>query len=448
MGEQNSQLHILSNFIQLEKEARQASTIEEFGFTVCNNTKKLFAYQQALFWQMQTLGVHVQTISATATINQDAPFVVWVNKLVKHTLKLEKANTVTLLSKDDYPEAIAKQWEDWLPDEVLWCPYIDDKKQVLAGMLFTRQYQWHEHEIQLLKELINTYNHAWLSLVNRRPTVLKKLSIKKHKKWVYGTLAVIFFILLLPIRQSVLAPGEIVAHEPEVISVSVDGVIQKIHVQPNQEVKEGQLLFSLDPITFENQYEQAEKSLQVAMEKYRKAYQHAFTDPDSKSELPILHAEVEKSRAEVAYSKKLMERIKIHAPSDGIIIYSNPKDWIGKPVKVGERIMQVANPSDKELDVELPVADAINLDKKQTIKFFLNVTPLKPVYAKLRYVSYSASETAQDTLVYHLKADFTIDQTIPRIGLKGTAKLYGKRVTVFYYLFWRPISYVRRTLGI
>jgi len=448
MTDNNSQAQILSVFIQLEKQARLAVDVDELGFTLCNNTKKLLPYQQAIFFRMRPIGIHIQTISATATLNQDAPYIVWLNKLIKHTANSATGKQLSVLDKANYPESIVSQWQEWLPAEILWCPFVDKQQQLVGGLVFTREQQWHQHETTLLGELMNAYTHAWINLIKQQSPLLKKISVTKNKKWFWGAVATVFMVMLLPIRQSVLAPGEIAAHKPEVISVSVDGVIQKIVVEPNQKVKKGQELFRLDPITFENQYEQAEKNLQVAVEKYRKAYQQAFNDPDSKAELPILSAEVEKSRAEVTYSKKLLKRITIHAPSDGVIIYSDPKDWISKPVKVGERIMLVANPRSKELDIELPVSDAIDLDKNQAVKFFLNVTPLKPIYAKLRYISYSASTTPQDTLVYHLKADFNLDQDIPRIGLKGTATVYGRNVTVFYYLFWRPISFIRRTLGV
>ena len=36
----------------------------------------------------------------------------------------------------------------------------------------------------------------------------------------------------------------------------------------------------------------------------------------------------------------------------------------------------------------------------------------------------------------------------PRIGLRGTAKIYGSRVTLFYYLFRKPITFVRQLIGI
>ena len=58
-------------------------------------------------------------------------------------------------------------------------------------------------------------------------------------------------MLLFPVRLSVLAPAELVPAHPEVIRAPIDGVIGQFHVQPNQAVKKGQLLFQIDPRPFQ-----------------------------------------------------------------------------------------------------------------------------------------------------------------------------------------------------
>ena len=35
----------------------------------------------------------------------------------------------------------------------------------------------------------------------------------------------------------------------------------------------------------------------------------------------------------------------------------------------------------------------------------------------------------------------------PRIGLKGTAKVFGERVSLFYYLLRRPLAAARQFVG-
>jgi len=329
-------------------------------------------------------------------------------------------------------------------------PLLIKKNNFNSGLLFTKQTAWKDHELTIIAELAGCYQHAWSALKNKNHRGLKGIRFtKKQTKITMASIAVALILLfLIPIRQSVLAPAEIAAKNPIVVSATVDGVIEKIFVEPNQFAKKNTLLFRLDSITLRNHHEQAEKAFLVAKEKYRKAYQHAFSDPESKAQLPILRTEVAKQLAEMNYTRSLLSRVEIRAHQDGIVIYSSIKDWIGKPVKVGERVMLIANPDKKELDIELPVDNAISLKPGSRIKLYLNVDPFNSITATLRYASYSAEPQADGQLSYHLKADFNPGEKIPRIGLKGTAKIYGKKVSLFYYIFWRPISYLRRTFGL
>ena len=66
----------------------------------------------------------------------------------------------------------------------------------------------------------------------------------------------------------------------------------------------------------------------------------------------------------------------------------------------------------------------------------------------MRQTSYEAEVSPDDILAFRLKASFGEGTALPRIGLKGTAKIYGNRVPLFYYLMRRPISAVRQTLGL
>jgi len=51
-------------------------------------------------------------------------------------------------------------------------------------------------------------------------------------------------------------------------------------------------------------------------------------------------------------------------------------------------------------------------------------------------------------LSYKLVSSFEGNKKKPRIGLRGTAKVYGSRVILFYYLFRKPITFIRQLIGI
>ena len=254
--------------------------------------------------------------------------------------------------------------------------------------------------------------------------------------------------MFLPVHQTVLAPAEIRAYQPEIVSAPLEGVIKTFHVEPNTTVAEGDLLFSMDDTTLRNRYEIAEKALAVTEANYMRAAQKSFTDDESKAELALLNARVEEKSAEVRYTAELLERIHVRAEHSGIAVFSDANDWLGKPVVVGEKVLTLANPDDAELQIQLPVDDAINLEPGARVRMFLNIDPTHPLDAQLRQTSYEAEVTPDDILAFRLKASFDEGTPLPRIGLKGTAKIYGNRVPLFYYLMRRPISAVRQTLGI
>jgi pyruvate/2-oxoglutarate dehydrogenase complex dihydrolipoamide acyltransferase (E2) component len=253
--------------------------------------------------------------------------------------------------------------------------------------------------------------------------------------------------MFLPVSLTVLAPATVIAESPIVVSAPVDGVIKSISVRPNQQVSEGQLLFTLDDTTLQSRKDVAEKSLEVARADYLRAAQKAFTDVTSKSELAMLEAQVEEKRADLEYNIALLERIKVHAEENGIVIFTDANDWIGKPLTTGEKVMTLANPENTEIEAWVPVADAITLERGAKVRMFLNTDPVNPLDAELYQTSYEAELTPEGVLAFRVKARFA-GENRPRVGLKGTAKIYGDKVSLFYYLMRRPLAAARQFLGL
>ena len=109
--------------------------------------------------------------------------------------------------------------------------------------------------------------------------------------------------------------------------------------------------------------------------------------------------------------------------------------------------MTVAAPGDAALRVHLAADDAIDLPADAAVTLFLGVDPLTPVPARLVRFSYAATAQADGTPAYALDARFTREPR-PRIGLRGTAKVHGRPVPLFLFLFRRPLAAARQFLGI
>ncbi|MNE22737.1 hypothetical protein D3C80_1159610 [compost metagenome] len=178
------------------------------------------------------------------------------------------------------------------------------------------------------------------------------------------------------------------------------------------------------------------------------ASQRAFDNPQSKSELTLLHGRVQQRRAELAAVKAQLQRTQVRAPRAGVAVYSDPNDWLGKPVSTGERILLIAEPKQPAMLIQLPVADAIALEPGAEVTLFLTAYPLTPLKGKVLETSYQAQANEEGVVAYRLLASIDGEPEHARLGLHGTARLYGERVVLGYYLLRRPFAALRAWSGL
>ena len=441
----------LATFLQLERQIRHATSTEIFRFLVVNETHRLIRYDQAVLWKTLPGGkARIEAISAVSVISKEAPYIDWLENILTDQLSGNTAGQSHTVSITDVSKSAQKDWNEWIGSNALWCPLLTVQGSLYGGLWLTRTSgDWHASEQALLGRIADAYTHAWQALDKQsaRSPWLPRINLKSGRRRI-ALITALLLALFLPVRQSALAPAEIVPLDPVIVTSPLDGVVSDIHVQPNSSVRKGDLLFSLDDTTLRNKHQIAIKSAGVARAEYQRAAQKAFTDESSKSELAMLRAQVEVKDAEAHYTSELLEKVDVHAARDGIAIFTAANDWIGKPVVVGEKVITLADQGLTEIQLWLPVDDAINLEIGAEVKLFLNIDPTHPLAGSLRQTSYEPQVTPEGNLAFQLKAGFDHSDKLPRVGLKGTGKIYGKRVLLANYLLRRPISALRRFTGL
>lgn len=434
-------------FIELEKKVRHAKDEKEFGFLVVNETFNLVPYRQALLWSASRgRQGRVEAVSGLVVADHHAPFVQWVNKVCAWLGASDNANAPKRIVPGDLPDHLARDWHEWLPVQALWVPLADASGHRLGGVLMARDAVWPDAEIHLLTYLGDAFGHAWGGLTGSR----KRQVWSAGRMIAFRMVAIVTLVLIAmwPVRQSVLAPAELVAQNPFLVRAPIEGVVDRIEVKPNAEVVEGDVLLRLDDTRLASRLEVARKALDVAVAEFRQASQQAVFIDDSRVNLAILRGRMEQQSAEVEYLQSLFDRVVVRAPRDGVVIFDDASDLIGKPVALGERIMTLADPARIEIEVHLPVSDAIELKQGAQVKLFLNTAPHKPIDAVLTYIGYEATKTPEGFFAFRLKAEILAEDALPRIGLKGTAKVYGEPTTLGFYIMRRPFSAVRQYFGV
>ncbi|TWB29633.1 efflux RND transporter periplasmic adaptor subunit [Nitrospirillum bahiense] len=440
------QLFGLTTLLQLQKRARHTRTGQELGFLMVNDTFSLVRYRQALAWQRTERGDGaVLAVSGLSSVDADSPYARYACRLL--AAHGDPAAIKELTTADLAPD-LAEEWPEYLPAHGLWLPLTAPDERSLGGLLLAREEPWTDGERVLLENLGDAYAHAWGGLVRQQRRWHRDAARLKSLRTLGYVAAGLVALSLFPVRLSALAPAEVIPQAPTVVRAPFDGVVDKFLVTPNQPVTEDQPLFQLDPVRLQNRLDVAQATLEAAEAEYRQTAQQAVFDEKAKGQLVVLQGKRDQAMAEVTYVQDLLKRIVVHAPRAGLAVFTDVNDWIGRPVTQGERILMVAEPKDVELEIKLPVADAIAMDTGDPVSLFLNIDPQHPLDATVRLAAYQPEVGTDGVAAYRLKARFNDGQAPVRIGLQGTAKIYGQRTTLFYYLFRRPLAALRQRLGV
>jgi hypothetical protein len=444
-----AQLDLLAGLLALAKDVTQARSEDLAAYAIVNQSFQLLPYHLALLWRpMPGAGGQVSHASGLAKIEADSPFVLWFNALAAHRAGQDQALQMqaATLTAADFPAALASQWDDWLPAHLLWLPLPAPAEPWPGALCLARETPFEEGELAVLQEAAVFYGQTLWGWRRQQHDWRARLRQRWSSKRLRIAALCAGALLLVPFRMSVVVAGEVVALAPTVLAAPADAPIRQVLVRPNQSVKAGQLLYQLDDTAVRSRLAVAAKSLEIARADWLRSSQKGFSDDASRSDVAALSARIEEKQAELAYLNELSQRLAVKAPADGVVVFSDPLDLVGKPVVTGEHVMTLADPARVALQAWLPPADAIALAPGAEMRLSLFTAPLASVPASLEDSSYESELAPDGGSAFRLRGRFGDDK--PQLGLKGTVRLYGERAPLIYHMLRRPLAALRRFAGL
>jgi head-tail adaptor len=434
---------MLAALLQYEGDIRRQSGVAELLYYVANETRRIVPYEQMFIARRAQLndGFHIVCASSLATVDRNAPLIQATEKLLSglgKTSDLKEPQDFSARALDDDPALAEYPFDAWR-----WQPLISADNAVFGGMLVMRDAPLREGETFRLVRVAETVSHSWRALTGDKP--VRRFG-KFGRKERLGALIATALILLFPVQMSALAPVEIVAERPFTVAAPFSGVIARIHVAPNERVTKGETLLSFDDVKLGNELKLAEEKLAVAKTRVERSTSSAFAGTDETHDTATMQAEYELAQAEYKFSSDVMAMSQIKAPRSGMVLYTDRRDWEGRAVNVGEPIMQVADPGQIAMRIDLPAAEQMALERGGRVKVWLDAQPLWAIEGKIENASYQARPTPTGILAFAVTAKPVSGK--PRIGSRGTAQLYGRWVPLGYSILRRPISSLRQWVGI
>ena len=339
--ESNNAIRAMSLLLALERQIRNSQDHQQLALLAVNESRRAVPYRQAVLFSRR-VGAVFQCIafSSVPTPDPHAPMNVWLNRVVQYLLKTRDPGCGQPFQASDLPPELATSWPEWLAEQAFWQPLANPSGEApVAGLWLTRSKTWSDGEQEVLAHLCHAYGYAWQRLAFTKSPLahfLQSPASSWRKRFLSGLLLIA--ILTLPVRLSVLAPASIVPETPLVVAPPLEGVVKNFFVSPNQTVTAGQPLFSLDETTLESRFEVAKKSYKVVQADFLRATRKGFSNESSKAEARLLEARLAIEEAEIRYAGEQLSRITVRAPRGGIAVFGDANDWLGKPVRVGEKI--------------------------------------------------------------------------------------------------------------
>ena len=434
----------------LNNKLYRAESRESLVFIALNDTVNLVQYDRALLWNFEKSKPELIGISG-------------VSKFDKKSELAQKWEKLMKLIPDPMQSQILDRWtfakEDKIWAElhgksnttILWLPVVEDDKLVLGLWLELWHYKQEppppqDEALHLLSNfLMPVVGATWQKLEPKFS--LRKLIHLSPKQVLIILFGLVFLLFAVPVPLRIVAPCEVVSQDPLVIAAPLDGIVEEVVVDPGESVQKGDILFEYDKNIPLQELNIARKQVEIAQSELNRAINLGHENPESRADVAILKLRLDKDRLALQLSEYQASQLSVTAPEMGIVVLDNPDAWRGKPVQVGETVLEVTNPKKTKVKIWIPESDNIWINPEKPVNIILNVRPGQTEKAQLIYIANVSTISDQNVPSFIAEAEWFEPQPDVKMGLKGTAILYGENVSLFYFLFRKPWYAVRYYLG-
>jgi hypothetical protein len=437
----------LATLQQLALEAGLSESLEQLAFRMLNRSVGYCRYDRAALWSFAGPRCRLLGVSGGMRINPQSALVnEWRNVIAA----LRNRDAARVLAPDAFADG-GRAWDRLAQRtrelSVLWLPIRADGRTV-AGLWLERWSgeRFAERDRTRCEPLALSYGVAWRG-VSRRRGVVSRLISRRRCIAALAAVAVVAILGLVRVPLRIVSPCEVVPKDPLVVAAPLSGVIDEIPVLPGREVAAGDLLAVYDKRVALEEIKVAQEQVQIIRSDLQRARVQAFDDPQARAEIALLENRLEQERIRLGIAQHRVDQLEVRAPIAGTLMFDDPHEWRGRPVQVGQRLMMIVDPQRTKLRIWLPEHDNIDFDSRRPLTVILASDPRSSRPAALRFLANHSQVNGAGVVSFRAEAEWLEPQPDAKLGLQGTAVLYGRRAPLGYWLLRRPFAAARGFFG-
>jgi biotin carboxyl carrier protein len=220
----------------------------------------------------------------------------------------------------------------------------------------------------------------------------------------------------------------------------LDGYLQSVHVRPGDRVRTGELLVELA----DRDLRLEQRKLGGQLEQHENAHAHAIARGD-RAQAVVHMARVAEARAQLELIGNRLERIRIVAPFDGMVVAGDLGQSVGAPVQLGAPLVTIASESGFRVIVRVDERDIAAIRAGGEGSVSLSALPWESLPIRVQRVSPLAT-VADGENVFEVEAELLATHAELRPGLQGVAKIEAGKRPLLAGWSRRVLDWARLTL--
>jgi RND family efflux transporter MFP subunit len=292
-------------------------------------------------------------------------------------------------------------------------------------------------------ELKRERNYSWFSrLKTDIGLIWQKLSAKDGRTLRFTLVSVILGLLalpLIPIKYSLNAPAKLEGISQRVMVAPSDGFLRSTSVRPGDIVKKGQVLAEMA----DDDLRQERRRWESEVLRHDGTFGDALKRRD-RAQMASAQAQAAEARAQLNLAEQQIERTRITAPFNGVILKGDLKQQIGAPFKRGDTLLVLAPANEYRVIISVEDRAIDSIQKGAKGNLLLTAMPDSAVPVTVERILPVAN--AQDGRnAFEVEAKLSDHSLALRPGMEGVAKIEAGERSVYWMLGHRIFDWLKLT---
>ena len=441
-------LNAFSAILRLGHEAFEKRGMTELAMHIVNNSRMAIPFSRSALVDLSTAKCNILALTSQVDINQNSEYCTGLKKKKKN-IKFDSAQPIKLDAEflEKQNSACKEAYKQVNPDNgsLFLIPLLPPRaaKDCPDKMLWLVEFNppTKSQPIPLLMLLGKHYAEAIWSLQGQNKNYIKKVFRRKitPAAWFLGILLIfVLSLFTIRVRQDVAADFSI-RPEHEISTFAwYDGIIKDCPFEDGSKVKKGDVILRYDTRRLEYRLASAKAEFNQAKAEFEKVSSEAFTQKQQLGNIKLLQIKKQKAQVAIKECLWLLSKSELRAPKDGILSLTagNAEKLKGKAVKLGEKLFEIFSGDDLQAEIELDEKDSSIIEENPEVTLYLHSMPEVPIKGKIVFASSKPVLSPRNSFCYLLNTKLELrDKASLRYGMRGTARLYGNKVFLGYYLF-------------